>query len=946
MKIRIFIIFYIALLSNIFPNKTHGQNCIISGSLAGWVTQGLVQVVSSTGGVDYYGNFPLGSPGSGFAIKLGNSIQYPQPSSRASYTFTVSATEPFLLYHYAMVNLDYPHSTNDAATASLKIFDSQGNIIPCTSFEFFAAPGGPPGFTASPRQYEQNFGSECCYGISYLPWKTSIVDLRTLIGQNVTIEFNNDWCIYGVDWGYSYLDAQCADLKIQQGCQGQSVFLNAPSGGIAYLWNNGSTSQSIPVSSPGTYTCTITPAQGSSCNFDLTYVYTPSSSSIDFSFTSPCISNPVNFQSIGVSGGSNTQWSWDFGDGTSSTLQNPAHSYTIPGNYNISLEVTNSLGCRDTIVKSVTINPSPNANFSYSGFCPYTQTTFTNLSTSPNGPITNWEWTFGDGSLTSLTSNPTHTYSSNVAHTASLLITDSIGCKDTVQTIVAPFPLPVVSFNSTSQCEKTNVTCSNQTTINTGSIASYQWSFGDGSPLTNAVIGTHTYLQSGNFYITLSATSNNGCVDSLSLPITIFQNPTASFTSNSVCPNETCNFTDLTSSTITNWSWNFGDGSPTITGIQNPSHNYSNSGNYNATLIVTDNNGCIDTTQENVTINPLPLISFTVDSVCEGFNTHFNNSTTINNGTINKWSWIFGDNSIFQSPLMSPTHLYSTAGVYTSTLFATSDKGCIDSLSKNVRVWNNPVASFNAVDTVFCNDYDLILNDNSTSIDGLIYFWNWDFGNNETSNSQNPIYNYTNPGTYSVSLQVTTSLGCVDEKTYQNYIHIYPTPKSDFTYNPNNASVFQPEIHFYDLSDGANYWHWDFGDNNTSSNINPNHIYSQANNYIVTLIVENNLGCKDTTLKYIDIKNDYAIWIPNSFSPNNDGQNDFFFGKGFGFTNYELSIFDRWGEKIFVSNDQEIGWDGTCNGKESAIDVYVYQISIVDIFNEPHTYNGRVTLVR
>ena len=524
-------------------------------------------------------------------------------------------------------------------------------------------------------------------------------------------------------------------------------------------------------------------------------------------------------------------------------------------------------------------------------------------------------------------------------------MTNSNGCIDstTNNANINPNPAPTIQTNKTCVNEAIQLIGGSN---NGGSITDWNWNTGNGLTATSQVVNI-TYTQTGNFNLYLSVKDSFGCIGDTTQSITIYPQPTASIISSDKCLVDTVfvfdNSTIAQGQFINSWSWNFGDGSPLVT-QQNSNHQYLKDSTYSISLIVSSNLGCVDTANYQLTIYPQPNISFIADTVCEGKSTQFTNNSNINSGSINEWKWNLGDGNT--SLLSTPSHLYGNAGVHPVQLIATSDKGCIDSLTKNVRVWQNPNAQFKATDTTLCDDYDLILNDKSTSIEGSIVAWYWRFGNGDKSVLQNPVYNYPNPGTYDVSLKVTTNLGCTDEKINQSYLRVYPTPIADFNYNPNNASEFQPEVHFYDLSTGASNWNWNFGDATTSSNVNPHHIYAESGNYTVTLIVENNLGCKDTTWKYIDIKSDYAIWIPNSFSPNNDGKNEFFFGKGFGFTNYVLSIFDRWGEKIFVSNDPEIGWDGTCKGVESAIDVYVYQISIVDIFNEPHTYNGRVTLVR
>jgi len=152
------------------------------------------------------------------------------------------------------------------------------------------------------------------------------------------------------------------------------------------------------------------------------------------------------------------------------------------------------------------------------------------------------------------------------------------------------------------------------------------------------------------------------------------------------------------------------------------------------------------------------------------------------------------------------------------------------------------------------------------------------------------------------------------------------------------------------LSTGANFWSWDFGDLTTSiiSNPPPHTYKADTATYVITLITSSQYGCADTAHQTVIIEDDFVFYIPNSFTPNDDGVNDSFFGKGVGIVKYELSIFDRWGNMIFYADDINKAWDGKANhGTEIAqMDVYVWKVTLTDVFNKVHTYIGTVTLVK
>ncbi len=249
-----------------------------------------------------------------------------------------------------------------------------------------------------------------------------------------------------------------------------------------------------------------------------------------------------------------------------------------------------------------------------------------------------------------------------------------------------------------------------------------------------------------------------------------------------------------------------------------------------------------------------------------------------------------------------------------------------------------------------------------------VVMWNWNFGNGDTATYTTQTVatqTYTNGSHtqvqhYSVSLSVVTDSGCVSKITKNNYITVYPKPLAGFSWGPTDATVLDPVINFHDQSIGAsgnNAYNWNFGDVyetvdslNYSTIPNPTHTYSDLvpYNYEVTQIVENVYGCKDSITETVVILNAFTFYIPNAFSPNNDGTNDGFKGTGIGIDDatYNMWIFDRWGLMIFHATDLETAWDGRLHGDLVQEDVYVWRVSFKDVFNKPHDYHGTVTVIR
>ncbi|MBA3665025.1 MAG: gliding motility-associated C-terminal domain-containing protein, partial [Bacteroidetes bacterium] len=273
-----------------------------------------------------------------------------------------------------------------------------------------------------------------------------------------------------------------------------------------------------------------------------------------------------------------------------------------------------------------------------------------------------------------------------------------------------------------------------------------------------------------------------------------------------------------------------------------------------------------------------------------------------------------------------------------------------------VNVNPTPQFSFTPSSAKGCAPLTVLFQATSTSTayngSGDSYFWS--FGGENTANGSTQIQTYPTAGTYSFQILATNSFGCFKDTSVGKIIEVYPVPHAEFTHNPTNATILEPTIYFTNLSQGANSYVWDFGDysslSNSSSALNPTHIYDLAGNYDVYMVAINAYGCKDTAVHRIVIEPDFVIYIPNAFTPDINGKNDVFQPKGVGINEdkYKMEIFDRWGELIFTSNVFSTGWNGTAKGgSEPCQDgVYIYKISVVTIKNEKKYYVGHVTLLK
>ena len=758
-------------------------------------------------------------------------------------------------------------------------------------------------------------------------------------------------------------------------CFGASATIGVTPNGIGYTykWAPG-----ISLSDSTIYNPLATPAISTIYNVIVTYPNGCRISAADtvtvnpapvaaFKSTKVCHGNATQFtDSSYTASGTIISWTWNFGDGSPvSITQSPSHTYVNSGIYNVSLIVKNSFGCSNNITKTAQVYYNPIVGFTHSDVCYGDTLHFSNTSTiDPSTSIASYLWVFGDGGTTSTLKNPVHYYSNPGAYTVTLVATSANGCADVANNTVNAFAAPTSAFTFNNICLHDSATFAN-TSINPamGTIANWSWNFGDGYPPNTTLWNpSHLYTSSGNYQVSLITHSSNlGCADTLQHTITVYYLPVANFGFNNVCLNEVMNFHDssvIAVDTISNWLWNFGDTTP-LTTIQNPNHTYSNSGTDSILLIVITNHGCKDTSTKSIVVHPLPVVQFVQPNVCAGNSIHFIDLSSITStDTIHLQTWNFGDGSPLNTTA-NPSHLYAAGGSFHVQLVVISNFGCKDSITKTAIINPDPIVNFTAQNKTGCEPLCVNFQDSSYITTGHNAQWAWNFGDGHSGSEPNNCFandSVFSPMYFTVILTVTSDSGCISVKSKNNFIMVYPKPSAGFGVQPSSTTIIDPIISITDLSAGTNFWTWDFGGSaplttgydTTTKHNPPPHTYADTGTYTITLIASSLYGCADTAYQTIIIEPDFNFFIPSSFSPNDDGVNDSFSGKGVFVKEYEMSIFDRWGNLIFFSNDYNKPWDGKANlGTETAQqDVYIYSIKITDFNNVNHKYKGVVTLIR
>ncbi|MBI1287138.1 MAG: PKD domain-containing protein [Flavobacteriales bacterium] len=664
-----------------------------------------------------------------------------------------------------------------------------------------------------------------------------------------------------------------------------------------------------------------------------------------------------------IQSGSIDSTHWDFGDGNASVTVSPTNVYAQAGVYTVVLYAQSDLGCAADTTFQVEAFPNPVAGLQWQNQCDGTAIPLNETSTvAAPGQLLNSNWTMGDGTVLTDTSLNQYLYATYGDYTIQLDVETQDGCTDSQTFTVSVHAVPVADFSFTNICESDSVHFQDQSNIAQGAIVGWQWTFGNGQSSTASDPAYQSYPADGIYPVQLTVTSDSGCVAVLDDSIEVYSNPIAAFMFDSVCFPGPIQFTDLSdpngSYGITQWSWVFSNAQSSTQ--QSPAMMFPSYGAYGATLTVTNSVGCKNAvTLGDALLHPLPVADFTTTlQHCFLVEIPIQDASTVDvlsDDQIVDWSYDLGDGNMITTA--DGTYQYGSAGFYDLTLTVTTNHGCEDDETKTVEVWPLPSVSFSADPEEGCNPLFVRFSD-GTSIPSpyTLSSWRWDVGDGtDTIAVQNPTHLYDATGTapndsavYDVGLVVTSGNGCVDSLTTQDLIVVHPLPEAHFSSVPEKlATIIDPLFKFTDLStENVTFWNWTFGDGLGAHDQNPEYAYADTGTFVVTLGVATDFGCADTISYIVKVEPYFSFYIPSAFTPNGDGRNDGFFGTGEYLKAYNMKIFDRWGEMIFESNDQNFKWDGTYKGAPAKADQYVYQFNIIDWEGNDHRYTGGFQLLR
>ncbi len=700
---------------------------------------------------------------------------------------------------------------------------------------------------------------------------------------------------------------------------------------------------------------------------------------------------------------------WDFNyngttfnkDGAYDNQTSFSRSLGSAGTYQVALRVTaNQNGCSDIYVLPVVVDPLPLATFTpdVTSGCSVLTVNFTNTSIAAQPDVVDryvWEMDDKQGSgfqpvATQRPSDPgfsavyqnkfvntgtvnksfdvrLHVYTVHLCETISALITITVfpGTKSGfIEANYSPFnnncSPQSVTFNVDAQTQSLNPT-------------DYTWTIGDvNGVVSSSSTGTtpsftynfiNTTQSNKDFSVKLTTTLSSSCYGDSIRTIRIEPVPSSQFTIDTVqfdCQVLKVNL-NATQKGLSVYHWVVNDNGTIVSDVTGANDQFQftfnrTNVNNNAQFSLDTQNfaGCSSTVTNNSIAVPMldnMNVSFTATPVSQSLPSSTVNLTNTTNTGPWTYLWDFGDGSTSTDPAIL-NHVYSAYGKYTITLTVTTNV-CAQSQTQQITILAiPPIVDFAYNPESGCAPLTVQFTNLTQFADPSTY--RWDFGDGGSSQAANPIYTYFNPGTYTVSLSASNITGQTITNTKPSIIDVFAKPMANFKVTPPIIYIPGGILYTANLSTNATGFYWDFGDGQTSTDFRPEHTYKKDGSFIITLIASNESGCSDT-LRIVDaviVKKGNEVLVPNAFSPGTNGQgygdghNDVFIPIMRGVTEFEMLIFNRWGQLLFESRDQSTGWDGYYQGKLCEQDVYMYKLTVKLENGENVVRTGDVNLIR
>jgi len=568
---------------------------------------------------------------------------------------------------------------------------------------------------------------------------------------------------------------------------------------------------------------------------------------------------------------------------------------------------------------------------------------------------TNFAWDFGvPGTNTDVSSawEPTFTYPAPGSYTAMLVVNPGWPCTDTAyMDIVVNNELQISWTSQDSLCILDNEF---DFVANGPPGIDYTWDFG---PNANQQTGTGVSVDDISFdtpglnSVTITGTISL-CTATYTDEVYVMPGPTAEIVlpADIECQGLSIPFGNNTIN-ATNYSWEFGDGIGTSSDME-PTYDYLGPGTYTVTLSAWSSPSCIDEVQETFTLNDPIIVDFSSASSMCFTNNSFDFDGNVSGPPGSVFTWDFGPTASIPSSNDIDVFdvSFNSVGSIPITLTGTHDN-CIESVTHEIYLYSPPTIDFTIAPGLQCVPFNAQFIDQSWAETEI--FYSWDFGDNTTSNEQNPTHLYNFVGSYPVTLTIHTTEGCIDTLTLleADLVNVHPNPTAGFSVTPDYTDICNSEVQFLDESEGADHYFYWYDDSTIFSNgseANPIHQYLYDGTHYPAQIVTNEWGCKDTAYNKLYIE-PFTLFIPNTFTPDGDEFNNTFSAiSDFYIYEWHMKIYNRWGQVLFETYDISEGWDGTYKGNLVQDGTYGYTIEYrtCEPLNPDHFITGHINMLR
>jgi gliding motility-associated-like protein len=576
----------------------------------------------------------------------------------------------------------------------------------------------------------------------------------------------------------------------------------------------------------------------------------------NFTHSTNCATNTTAFTNTTVfATGKVAKFEWFFGDGDSSHSRNPIHQFSDTGAYRIVLKTYSPFGCIDSVTRIIYISPYPTADFNFNEVCHGNKTQFSDLTNSYNDRINLWVWNFGNTKTSNL-KNPSITYLKDSLYNVSLTVRNRAGCTNSITKQVNVWARPIPQFDFQNVCFKTPHQFNN-TTKSKQSPFFNTWKFDNQG--TDSNLNTQfLFKDSGDFNVKLIVSSIKGCQDSIIKKVRVFPNPKADFDISTVsyCLNQNrfdfINKSSINSDTFLSHQWQSIDN--ISSNLKNFIHHFDSVKKYPIRLISTTNRNCKDTVIKNIQVFPSPFANrlISVRNECiNGDSVSFEDVSIFDSLNISR-NWIYLNNVISSKKKFN--YKFNNVNKHQVILEVSNLFSCKDSTIDTVVIHPKPIAKIGKSIKEQCYlNHQILLNDSSTVSDNSSLTRKWNFGNGDSSIFKSQSYVFAQADTFNVRLISQSAWFCKDT-TYSSVV-IHPMPIADFKILKDSQCLKNNLFEFINQSN-IKYqtplsFNWDFGNSNSSLNINPTQIFLKHGNYSVKLIAKSNFNCTDTIYKYV-----------------------------------------------------------------------------------------------